>query len=80
VGRVRVESAWLRPLSALSPCHQQRHEEGAGPRARRCARGSLYDVLQKAAKVPALAPQLDWPRRLNIALDAAKARRRRARR
>jgi hypothetical protein len=37
-------------------------------------------VLQKAAKVPALAPQLDWPRRLNIALDAAKARRRRARR
>ena len=39
---------------------------------RRCARGSLFDVLQKASRNPALAPQLDWPRRLNIALDAAK--------
>lgn len=48
------------------------HEDGSGwPR---CARGSLFDVLQKAAKVPSLAPQLDWPRRLNIALDAAKVR------
>ncbi|KAK9845513.1 hypothetical protein WJX81_008391 [Elliptochloris bilobata] len=37
-----------------------------------CARGSLFDVLQKASKNPSLAPQLDWPRRLNIALDAAK--------
>lgn len=29
-------------------------------------------MLQKASRNPALAPQLDWPRRLNIALDAAK--------
>lgn len=39
-----------------------------------CARGSLYDVLTKARKSPALAPALDWTRRLNMALDAAKAR------
>ena len=38
-----------------------------------CARGSLYDVLAKARKSPALAPALDWTRRLNMALDAAKA-------
>lgn len=37
-----------------------------------CARGSLFDVLQKARKNSALAPQLDWTRRLNMALDAAK--------
>ena len=37
-----------------------------------CARGSLFDVLQKARKNTALAPQLDWTRRLNMALDAAK--------
>ncbi len=37
-----------------------------------CARGSLFDVLTKARKNPALAPQLDWTRRLNMALDAAK--------
>ena len=40
-----------------------------------CARGSLYDVLQKAAGSPTvLAPQLDWGRRLAMALDAAKVR------
>ena len=38
-----------------------------------CARGSLYDVLSKARKNANLAPQLDWTRRLNMALDAAKA-------
>ncbi len=37
-----------------------------------CARGSLFDVLIKARSTPALAPQLDWGRRLNMALDAAK--------
>lgn len=37
-----------------------------------CARGSLFDVLQKARKSTTLAPQLDWTRRLNMALDAAK--------
>ena len=37
-----------------------------------CARGSLYDVLTKARSTPALAPMLDWTRRLNMALDAAK--------
>ena len=28
-----------------------------------CARGSLNDVLKRARYVPALAMQLDWPRR-----------------
>ena len=41
-----------------------------------CSRGSLYDVLQKvrntARNTPGLAAQLDWARRLSIALDAAK--------
>ena len=40
-----------------------------------CARGSLYDVLNKARAVPQLGAQLDWTRRLNIALDAAKVSR-----
>ncbi|KAK9807281.1 hypothetical protein WJX73_007482 [Symbiochloris irregularis] len=37
-----------------------------------CSRGSVYDILAKARKNPALAAQLEWPRRLAIALDAAK--------
>ena len=37
-----------------------------------CARGSLYDVLKKARSTPAFAQQLDWSRRLSMALDAAK--------
>ena len=37
-----------------------------------CARGSLNDVLKRGRTTPALAQQLDWPRRLNMALDAAK--------
>ena len=37
-----------------------------------CARGSLYDVLKRARAKPALGQQLDWPKRLNMALDAAK--------
>ena len=37
-----------------------------------CARGSLYDVLKKARTSPALAQQLDWSKRLSMALDAAK--------
>ncbi len=37
-----------------------------------CARGSLNDVLKRARTHPSLATQLDWPRRLNMALDAAK--------
>ena len=36
-----------------------------------CA-GSLNDVLKRARSSPLLAAQLDWPRRLNMALDAAK--------
>jgi hypothetical protein len=39
-----------------------------------CARGSLYDVLAAAGGgAPALERQLTWARRLNMALDAAKA-------
>jgi serine/threonine protein kinase len=37
-----------------------------------CARGSLNDVLKRARQSPALATQLDWGRRLNMVLDAAK--------
>ena len=37
-----------------------------------CARGSLYDVLKRARAKPALGQQLDWPKRLNMLLDAAK--------
>lgn len=37
-----------------------------------CARGSLYDVLRKAADSPAHAAQLTWARRLSMALGAAK--------
>ena len=37
-----------------------------------CARGSLYDLLKSARDSSVLAQQLDWPRRLGIALDAAK--------
>ena len=37
-----------------------------------CARGSLFDVLRKARSSPPFAQQLDWPRRLGMALDAAK--------
>ncbi len=37
-----------------------------------CERGSLYDVLQKAAySKPTLAKQLNWKRRLGMAVDAA---------
>ncbi|KAA6426630.1 MAG: kinase [Trebouxia sp. A1-2] len=37
-----------------------------------CARGSLNDVFKRARATPALAAQLDWGRRLNMVLDAAK--------
>jgi len=37
-----------------------------------CARGSLTDVLKRGAATPAGAASLDWPRRLGMALDAAK--------
>ena len=37
-----------------------------------CVAGSLNDVLKRARSSPLLAAQLDWARRLNMALDAAK--------
>jgi len=37
-----------------------------------CARGSLTDVLRGGKASPAKAALLDWARRLNMALDAAK--------
>jgi len=37
-----------------------------------CARGSLYDLLKEAHDDPDIARQLDWTRRLSIAMDAAK--------
>lgn len=32
----------------------------------------MFDVLAKARNSPLLAQQLDWPKRLSMALDAAK--------
>ena len=37
-----------------------------------CARGSLSDVIRKAATSAIFAQLLDWPKRLSMALDAAK--------
>ena len=37
-----------------------------------CARGSLSDVLRKAAANKVFAQQLDWVKRLTMAMDAAK--------
>eukprot|EP00887_Chlorella_sp_A99_P004073 scaffold11.g4073.t1 len=37
-----------------------------------CSRGSLYDLLKQACSSPTLAKQLDWPKRLSMALDSAK--------
>jgi hypothetical protein len=37
-----------------------------------CARGSLYDLLKAARCTPALQKALDWPRRIMMAMDAAK--------
>ena len=32
----------------------------------------MFDVLAKARTSPLLAQQLDWPKRVSMALDAAK--------
>jgi serine/threonine protein kinase len=37
-----------------------------------CSRGSMYDLLRAARNDPALALQLNWPRRLGLAMDSAK--------
>lgn len=37
-----------------------------------CARGSLSDVIRKAATSAIFAQLLDWPKRLSMALGAAK--------
>ncbi|KAI7842069.1 hypothetical protein COHA_004266 [Chlorella ohadii] len=37
-----------------------------------CARGSLYDLLKAARQNAGLAKALDWPKRISMALDAAK--------
>ncbi|KAK9868869.1 hypothetical protein WJX84_005074 [Apatococcus fuscideae] len=37
-----------------------------------CARGSMLDALQRAHKSQAMAMELDWRKRLSMALDAAK--------
>ena len=38
----------------------------------RCARGSLTDVLRAARTDPAATAEMAWPRRLSLALDAAR--------
>lgn len=37
-----------------------------------CEKGSLLDLLKLAREIPALAAQLTWPRRIQMALDAAR--------
>lgn len=37
-----------------------------------CLRGSLYDLLKTARQNGGLAKALDWPKRITMALDAAK--------
>ena len=37
-----------------------------------CSRGSLYDVIGRAASKDPKHPPLDWMRSLSMALDAAK--------
>ncbi|KAL4458802.1 hypothetical protein ABPG75_013667 [Micractinium tetrahymenae] len=37
-----------------------------------CEQGSIADVLKKAKAQPDVAKQLSWPRRLSMAIDAAK--------
>lgn len=37
-----------------------------------CSRGSLYDVLRRAREDSKIGEELKWPRRLGMALDAAK--------
>jgi serine/threonine protein kinase len=37
-----------------------------------CSRGSLYDLLRSARNDSVLAQQLNWPRRLVLAMDSAK--------
>ena len=39
-----------------------------------CSRGSLYDVIARAARKDPKSPPLDWIRSLSMALDAAKVR------
>lgn len=39
-----------------------------------CTRGSLTDVLRKAASDMMFAQQLDWRKRITMALDAAKVK------
>ena len=39
-----------------------------------CARGSLTDVLRKAASDAVFAQQLNWRKRITMALDAAKVK------
>lgn len=37
-----------------------------------CSRGSLYEILKAAKASPDLGRELDWERRLGMALDAAQ--------
>ena len=55
--------------------HPPRHTSPGLPAclpAEYCARGSLYDLLKAARCTPALQKALDWPRRIMMAMDAAK--------
>lgn len=52
-------------MSTYPPTHPPRPAEF-------CQRGSLYDVLKQAGRNQALSKQLDWVKRINMALDAAK--------
>lgn len=65
--RIPVASA-----AAVRIVSQARHPSERVVVVQFCARGSMFDVLAKARSSPLLAQQLDWPKRLSMALDAAK--------
>lgn len=66
----------LHPAAAVSCMaggwHGPQHVWPPLAAAEYCARGSLFDVLRSAALNEAAAASLTWPRRLRMALDAAK--------
>ena len=68
----RLRQRWSPGCPAEPPPSLLLRSLPSAPSAEYCARGSLTDVLRGAKTSPAKASQLDWLRRLNMGLDAAK--------
>ena len=73
----RQLASHLRPCGCHCPTRRHwlarfMHASSPLPAAEYCARGSLFDVLCTAHMNEAAAASLTWPRRLRLALDAAK--------